>query len=234
MAVVCERPQVVDANFNEPGFARLAHNAVIQRPRKKSGKIVRSRTSFGPPQFAPGRVGICSYFPRLRRTPADRASSASVFCRCFSSPLNGESNSSSPSGNSISIRRAGSRLQKLFGVRDQQFRHSSQLPSTLSPHNRQLSQLAAEPHPLQTALRSPSRAVADRILSKLAADDVAYICRAVLPTRRAARTAPATLFRKLLGVADAFDAHKLQHHAALVKPVLFNLQLAADTVGRQA
>src|SRR5208337_5030743 len=38
MAVVGERPQILNANFNEPGFARSAHDAVIQRPAKKVRK----------------------------------------------------------------------------------------------------------------------------------------------------------------------------------------------------
>ena len=38
---------------------------------------------------------------------------------------------------------------------------------------------------------------------------------------------------KLLGIADALDAGKLQHHATLVEPVLFDLQLATATIGCQ-
>ena len=47
MTIRGERPQVVDSDFNEPGVARPAHNAVIQRTLKKSGKMVTisNRTS---------------------------------------------------------------------------------------------------------------------------------------------------------------------------------------------
>jgi hypothetical protein len=39
---------------------------------------------------------------------------------------------------------------------------------------------------------------------------------------------------ELLGITDAIHAGKLQHHAALVKPVLLQLQLAAAAVRRQS
>src|SRR5579871_6734855 len=38
MAIAREIPQVVNRYFNEPGFARPAHDAIIQRPAKEVGK----------------------------------------------------------------------------------------------------------------------------------------------------------------------------------------------------
>jgi hypothetical protein len=38
MTIVREVPQIVNQDFNELGVARLAHNAVIQRPAKKIRK----------------------------------------------------------------------------------------------------------------------------------------------------------------------------------------------------
>jgi hypothetical protein len=38
MAIVRERPQIVYANFNEPGIARPAHDTVIQWPAKEVRK----------------------------------------------------------------------------------------------------------------------------------------------------------------------------------------------------
>src|SRR4051794_33582700 len=53
MAVMRERPQVVDPYVNEPSFARLAHNAVIQRSTKEVRKNrydlkLHSRVPFKP------------------------------------------------------------------------------------------------------------------------------------------------------------------------------------------
>jgi hypothetical protein len=58
MPIVRERPQIVDANFNEPGFTRLAHNAVIQRPTKKVRKNRENlELHSGLPNSRPRRLG---------------------------------------------------------------------------------------------------------------------------------------------------------------------------------
>ena len=40
MPVLCENTQILHLHFDNPSFARFAHDAMIERPVKKSGKIV--------------------------------------------------------------------------------------------------------------------------------------------------------------------------------------------------
>ena len=81
----------------------------------------------------------------------------------------------------------------------------------------------------------PKQLLAVRIpYPNFAADNLAHVRRARFQLGALLKRNLQFQPGKLLGVADAFHAGELQHHAALMKPVLFQLQFAAAAVGRQA
>jgi len=115
-------------------------------------------------------------------------------------------------------------LQKRFGVRNQVL---LLVIAVLAFHNQQRSFSRSKLHIAHRADRDQTVRRLHQHFTPNEVTDISSACFQLDPLLlRNLQLHPG----QLLGIADAIDARKLQHHATLVEPVLFSLQLATGAI----